>query len=122
VHYENFLILIAQLPTNILTHKRIAMEKNSRLLTVSESAKGDPKILLTGVWVNDWGFTIGDRISVTKTDRNEITIKLDTPSAQWKEIRRKKLLQNHLMAAESEIDYHRSKYPNLYDEKFPAKK
>ena len=98
------------------------MEKNSRLLTVSESAKGDPKILLTGVWVSDWGFTIGDRISVTKTKSREIVIKLDTPSSKWMAMKRKKQLENQLSAAENEIDYHRSKYPNLYDERFPTNK
>jgi hypothetical protein len=98
------------------------MEKNSRLLTVSESAKGDPKILLTGVWLNDWGFTIGDRISVTKTDNNEIHIKLHTPSLQWTEIRRKKLLQNQLTVAESELNYHRSTHPDLYDKRLPNNK
>ena len=113
---------IAQLATNILTHKRIAMEKNSRLLTVSESAKGDPKILLTGVWVNDWGFTIGDRISVTKTGTREIVIKLDTPALKWMEMRRKKELQNQLIAAEDELNYHRSTHPDLYDNRLPNNK
>jgi hypothetical protein len=92
------------------------MEKKTRLLTVSEAANGYPRILLNGAWLDDWGFTIGDRVAVTKTDTNEIVIKLDTPALKWMEMRRKRELQNQLIAAEDELNYHRSKHPTLYDQ------
>lgn len=65
------------------------MEKKPRSLTVSESADYHPRIILKGAWLRKWGFTKGDRVTVTRTDAGEILIKFTAPGSVWSAMKRK---------------------------------
>jgi hypothetical protein len=65
------------------------MEKKPRSLTVSESADHQPRIILKGKWLRDWGFTRGDKVSVTRTDSGDILITFTAPGNIWSALRRK---------------------------------
>ncbi len=64
------------------------MERKPRSLTVSESADYHPRIILKGKWLQDWGFTKGDKVLVTCTDTGDILIKFDKPSTVLSVMRR----------------------------------
>ena len=98
------------------------MEYKTRSLTVSDSVQDQPRIMLTGAWLRQWGYTPGDRILVTRTESGEITIKIEMPSAQWTEIKKKKRLEYQLQLALNDLNMHKTTYPILYQKetKSPA--
>jgi hypothetical protein len=65
------------------------MEKKPRSLTVSESADYQPRIILKGAWLRDWGFTKGDQVTVTRTDTGDILIKFNDSHGPWAATKRK---------------------------------
>jgi hypothetical protein len=65
------------------------MEHKPRSLTITESADHRPRIILNGNWLRNWGFSKGDKVSVTKTGPGEILIKFTAPGTIWSAIRQK---------------------------------
>lgn len=64
-----------------------------RLLTVTESCWCHPRITISGDWLLDWGFAIGDRISLTWTEVGHMLMKIVMPRSEWREILQKKKLE-----------------------------
>jgi hypothetical protein len=52
-----------------------------RLLTVSESVKGFPRIVMAGAWLMQWDFTPGDRLTAFYADAGHIFLKIDLEEA-----------------------------------------
>ncbi len=95
--------------TNILIFKHSTMKKEGRSLTVSAGPTDHPRLILTGAWLSQFGFTIGDKVSVTATDPGTITIKIETPAAVMHYMKKEVQLEQQLQAAEANLHYHRSK-------------
>jgi Toxin SymE, type I toxin-antitoxin system len=98
-------------PTNILIFNNFTMKKETRLLTVSTAPTEHPRLILSGAWLTQFGFTIGDKVSVTSTDPGAITIKIETPAAVMNYLKKEIQLEQQLQAAEASLQYHRSKLP-----------
>jgi hypothetical protein len=81
------------------------MENNIRTLTVCPSVRDHSKITLTGAWLEQWGYTVGDRIAVTKTDSGDILIKRVPLSAEECLMEKKKKLEIQLQSTLMELDF-----------------
>jgi Toxin SymE, type I toxin-antitoxin system len=96
-------------PTNILIFNNFTMKKETRSLTVSSAPTDHPRLILTGAWLTQFGFSIGDKVSVTGTEPGTITIKIETPAAIMHHLKQEIRLEQQLQAAEASLQYHRSK-------------
>jgi Toxin SymE, type I toxin-antitoxin system len=90
------------------------MKKEARLLTVSAAPTDHPRLILTGAWVAQFGFAIGDKVSVTPVEPGTIIIKTETPAAVMHHLKKEIQLEQQLQAAEAELHYHRSKTQPCY--------
>lgn len=88
------------------------METKPRSLTVAESVHGHPKITLTGAWLAQFGFAIGDQVSVTSIEPGTLLVKVETPADIMYAAKREKQLETQLLAAEAELTYHRKAQPS----------
>jgi hypothetical protein len=95
--------------TNILIFNNFTMKKEARSLTVSAASTEHPRLILTGAWLKQFGFTIGDKVSVTATDPGTIIIKIETPAAVVAHLKKEAQLEQQLQAAEASLHYHRLK-------------
>jgi hypothetical protein len=94
--------------TNILIFNNFTMKKEARSLTVSAAPTDHPRLILTGAWLKQFGFTIGDKVSVTTTDPGTIIIKIESP-AVMDHLKKEMQLEQQLQAAEASLHYHRLK-------------
>jgi hypothetical protein len=85
------------------------MKKEARSLTVSSAPTDHPRLILTGAWLTQFGFTIGDKVSVTSTDPGTIIVKIEIPAAVMNHLKKEMQLEQQLQAAEASLQYHRSK-------------
>jgi hypothetical protein len=85
-------------------------------LTVSQSDRHDPQITITGAWLRVWGFTIGDRISVTRTEDGFIDLRVVMPAEEWRQIQKKKGLEREATYAMSKLEQHKAIHPALYEQ------
>jgi hypothetical protein len=85
------------------------MKKEARSLTVSAAPTDHPRLILTGAWLKQFGFTIGDKVLVTTTDPGTIIIKIETPAVVVAHFKKEMQLEQQLQAAEASLHYHRSK-------------
>ena len=86
------------------------MKKEARSLTVSSAASTEhPRLILTGAWLTQFGFAIGDKVSVTASDPGTIVIRIETPAAVMAHLKKERQLEQQLQAAEASLHYHRSK-------------
>jgi hypothetical protein len=92
-------------------HNHYTMKKEARSLTVSAGPTDYPRLILTGAWLTQFGFTIGDKVSVTTTDPGTITIRIETAAAVMHYLKKELRLEQQLQAAEASLQYHRSKTP-----------
>ena len=90
------------------------MKKEARSLTVSAAPTDHPRLILTGAWLAQFGFSIGDKVSVTSTDPGTIIIKIETPAAVIAHLKKEVQLEQQLQAAEASLQYHRSR-PQPWD-------
>jgi hypothetical protein len=85
------------------------MKKEARSLTVSSAPTDHPRLILTGAWLTQFGFTVGDKVSVTPGEPGTIVIKIETPAAVITHLKKELQLEQQLQAAEANLHYHRSK-------------
>jgi Toxin SymE, type I toxin-antitoxin system len=85
------------------------MKNKARSLTISSAPTGHPRLNLAGAWMDQFGFTIGDKVSVTPIEPGTIIIKTETPAAVMQHLKTEIQLEQQLQAAEAELHYHRSK-------------
>lgn len=92
------------------------------IATIGSSYREAPIAKIAGSWVKKSGFSIGDRVSVTKEAEGLMVIRLDTPANRWKEsrnLRKRELEQDHALAA---IKEYKRKYPSLFEQVANGKK
>lgn len=88
--------------------------------SLSPSRYEFPQIVITGAWLRDWGFAIGDRISLTLTEANHIIMKLAMPRIQWWEILKKQRLERQATTANAMLAHHQAAHPELYPGEAPT--
>jgi len=89
---------------------------------LSTSIRDCPEIVITGAWLRDWGFAIGDRISLTRTEEDHILLKIIMPRLEWCEVLRKRKLMRDAVFATNMLERHKAAHPALYPEDAPALK
>ena len=87
--------------------------------SLSPSRRGCPQIVIAGAWLRNWGFAIGDRVSLTLTSANHIIMKLAMPRAQWREILQKQRLEKRAASAAAVLARHKAIHPDLYPDEAP---
>jgi Toxin SymE, type I toxin-antitoxin system len=95
--------------TNILIFNNFTMKKEARSLTVSSAPTDHPRLVLTGAWLTQFGFAIGDKVSVTPVEPGTIIIRTEIPATVMHHLKKQMQLEQQLQAAEAELHYHRSK-------------
>jgi hypothetical protein len=83
--------------------------QNTRILTVSESFRSQPKITLTGAWLRKYGFIPGDSISVTCTEPGLLAVRLHLPAPEYP------MQELQLEAAEPPSQYQKVSQPVILD-------
>jgi len=73
-----------------------------------------PKITIIGAWLHDWKISLGDRVSVTRTEDGGIRIQVQTVPAQNHEIKVKSRLQDEVAHVTALLDSHKAAHPELY--------
>jgi len=114
----NHLDLLKYCPKNASRNPEI---RQGASYSLSRSQRDYPEIVITGAWLRDWGFAIGDRISLTLTDANHIILKLAMPRIQWWEILRKQRLERQAAIATKMLTRHKATHPDLYPEETPVR-
>jgi hypothetical protein len=84
--YENFHPLTPN--SNIMSFDRHPMNTKPRTLTVQESVRNHPQIVLLGAWLEDWGFAPGDRLTAFNNAPSTLLLRPGTPpifrsQTQW---------------------------------------
>jgi hypothetical protein len=100
-------------PTPVDKHTQLQtifiMKNKARSLTVSSAPTDHPRLILTGAWLTKFGFAIGDKVSVTAANPGSIIIKMETPAAVVRHLKKEIQLEQQLQAAEASLQYHHSK-------------
>lgn len=73
-----------------------------------------PQIIITGAWLRDWGFTTGDRISLTWMEEGHMLMKMVMPRWEWRKILQKRKLEHNAKIALAALRSHKSVHPDLY--------
>ena len=102
--------------TCVLTQRLI---RDSESYCLSRSQRDCPEIIITGAWLRDWGFAIGDRISLTLTEEDHVLMKIAMPRSEWREILRKQKLEKQAAIANAMLQRHKAIHPNLYPDEAP---
>ena len=79
--------------------------QNSRVLTVAESVRSQPKITLTGAWLRDCGFSIGDTVTVTCSEPGILVVQSNLPTPVMAGLIREKKQDLQHLAAEPGFHY-----------------
>ena len=82
---------------------------------LSNSRDQFPEIIITGAWLRDWGFTTGDRISLTWMEEGHMLMKMVMPRWEWRKILQKRKLEHNAKIALAALRSHQSVHPDLYD-------
>ncbi|HEY4064137.1 MAG TPA: hypothetical protein VGM30_19660 [Puia sp.] len=88
--------------------------RDSPYYRLSPSSNNFPEIVITGAWLSLWGFTIGDRVSLTWLEKDHILMKVVAPSSEWQEVLQKKKLERQVAFATAMLERHRTAHPSLY--------
>ena len=73
-----------------------------------------PKITIIGAWLHEWKISVGNRVSVTRTEDGDIRIQVQTVVPQVREIKEKSRLQDEVAHANALLDSHKAAHPELY--------
>jgi hypothetical protein len=81
------------------------MKKNSRTLTLSEAWSDScrtsfPLVRLKGFWLNDFGFHVGDKVTVTSPEPHTLIIRVTKSAEEFR--------QEKLAAIEEQFKNHKS--------------
>jgi len=98
------------------------MVRDPESYCLSRSHRNYPEIVITGAWLRDWGFAIGDRISLTLTEEDHIVMKIAIPRSQWCEILKKQRLEKRAESVIAMLEHHKAAHPELYPEDAPKPK
>jgi len=79
--------------------------QNTRILKVSESARSLPKITLTGSWLQNYGFNIGDTVTVTSTEPGILVVQLNLTGPQLQHIEQARKQELETLTATTGLRY-----------------